>query len=98
METQKSWSLLKIHFKFETAVDLNKCLKQIELPNSLQACAPNSNLPLDTSTMIKSRYLSTLELFWALCMTLTFIPRVNFDTKQDCQTVTILKKNFLAII
>ena len=41
----------KIDLKFETAVDLNKCLKQIKLPISTYSCAPISELPSDKSTM-----------------------------------------------
>ena len=32
------------NFKFITAVDLNKCLKQIDLPISLHTCEPISEL------------------------------------------------------
>ena len=38
--------------KFGTAVDLNKCLKQIKLPSSLHTWAPISDLPSNISTTV----------------------------------------------
>ena len=40
------------YFKFATAVDLNKCFKQINSPNSLYICALILELPSNTSAII----------------------------------------------
>ena len=42
---------LIIIFKFEALIDVNNCLKQIELPNSLHACETYFALPFNISTM-----------------------------------------------
>ena len=39
--------------KFVTAVDLNKCLKQIKLPISIHTCANISKLPSDKNIMLQ---------------------------------------------
>ena len=57
MVTQKSAlvneniCLKKYIFKFVNAVDLNKCLKKINLPIFLYNCAPISELPCNINTM-----------------------------------------------
>ena len=38
--------------RFGTAVDPNKCLKQIKLPRSLHTWAPISDLPSNISSMV----------------------------------------------
>ena len=37
--------------EFEAAVDLNKCLKKIEIPNAIHRCATYSELPSHINTM-----------------------------------------------
>ena len=45
---------LKINiFKFEAAVDVNKCFTQIKLPNLRQACMTYPDLPSYLSTMVR---------------------------------------------
>ena len=46
--------------RFETALILNKCLKQIKYQRSLQTCALNSELPYNISAM-ESTFISMLE-------------------------------------
>ena len=40
--------LSEINLKSATALDLNKCLKQVELPISIHRCTPISELPIST--------------------------------------------------
>ena len=43
--------LFEYEIKFGISVDLNKCLKQIKLPNSLDTSAPNFDIPYSISSM-----------------------------------------------
>ena len=49
--TLRTWKKVKKN-EFVTAVDLNKCLKQIKLPVYLYTCAPILELPSNISTMV----------------------------------------------
>ena len=40
-------------FKFETVVELKKCLKQIKLPILPYTCAPDSEIPTNIHTMVR---------------------------------------------
>ena len=42
-------------FQFESAVDVNKCLKQIELTNSQHTCALHSKLPSNIRPMLQQQ-------------------------------------------
>ena len=39
-------------FKSESAIDLNKCPKKIQMPNLLPTCASNSGLPYNILCII----------------------------------------------
>ena len=55
-QTSRTCEEKKVFFlnksKFDAAVDLNKCLKQIKLIITLYICAPISELPYCISTMM----------------------------------------------
>ena len=44
---------LENNIKFTTAVDLIKCLEQIELSSALYTCVPISEYPSKISTIVK---------------------------------------------
>ena len=46
---------LKMNFKIGTTIDVNKCLKQNKLPDSVYICATLSELPWDIVFMVENR-------------------------------------------
>ena len=50
---EEKQDISEVNFKFAIALDLKNCAKQIKLPISLHTCAPFSELPSNTSTMVR---------------------------------------------
>ena len=84
--------LIENKFQIQVCCQSIKCLQQVE---SHTFFSKRAHRCLSYHLI---RYLSTLELFWVRCMTLTFIPGVNFDTKQGCQYFFYSKKSLKNII
>ena len=53
----------QVVFRFATAVKLNKCLKQINLHFLLHTCAPNIELPSNTSSVFCHKIKSLGKVF-----------------------------------
>ena len=54
---------LRYNFKFEAAIHVNKCHKQIELPHSLKACATSTRLPPNICIMGGTHFMFFITVF-----------------------------------